>query len=385
MVQRGDRVMAQIDLGTRTDGMRDRRSKFFDTRDEAEAWLLDVRSRAQELTGGVAEQPLAEYLRWWIEAEAPKGKPGRPPLAATLRGYRSNIERHIDEAVGRHGLGDAQADAVRVLVGSDQRIGLLIGAAGSGKTRALGAAAEAWRLSGREVIGLTVSQAAADVLATEAGVRAENIAKWWLETGHGRWRLSPESLVIVDEASMASTPDLVDLVVQVRDAGARMLLVGDPAQLDAIGIGGAFELLADRHGATELHEVRRFLEPWEHGASLRLCDRADQRPGRDHVGTRPPVAGTCRLVDPGPTVRLHDNVASRGDQIVTRRNDRTLQTNAGGWVVNGDVWTVGPQPTVTAQPQRSGHAMVIGSDCLGRTSRPKHTWPTRPPRTGGRG
>lgn len=107
VVQRGDRVMAQIDLGTRTDGMRDRRSKSFDTRDEAEAWLLDVRSRAQELTGGVAEQPLAEYLRWWIEAEAPKGKPGRPPLAATtLRGYRSNIERHIIPALGKRKVGE---------------------------------------------------------------------------------------------------------------------------------------------------------------------------------------------------------------------------------------------------------------------------------------
>lgn len=61
VVPRGDRCMAQIDLGTRTDGMRDRRSKSFDRRDKAEAWLLDVRSRAQELTGGVAEQPLAEY------------------------------------------------------------------------------------------------------------------------------------------------------------------------------------------------------------------------------------------------------------------------------------------------------------------------------------
>lgn len=55
----------------------------------------------------MAEQPLAEYLRWWIEAEAPKGRPGRPPLAATtLRGYRSNIERHIIPALGKRKVGE---------------------------------------------------------------------------------------------------------------------------------------------------------------------------------------------------------------------------------------------------------------------------------------
>jgi hypothetical protein len=42
----------------------------------------------------------------------------------------------------------------------------------------------------------------------------------------------------------------------------------------------------------------------------------------------------------GPIVRLRDNVASVGDHIVTRRNDRRLRTSRRGWVVNGDVWTV---------------------------------------------
>ena len=52
-------------------------------RAEAEAWLAEVRNHSQELTTGVADQRLADYLRWWIDDEAPKGKPGRAPLAAT--------------------------------------------------------------------------------------------------------------------------------------------------------------------------------------------------------------------------------------------------------------------------------------------------------------
>jgi hypothetical protein len=45
-------------------------------------------------------------------------------------------------------------------------------------------------------------------------------------------------------------------------------------------------------------------------------------------------------VQDGPTVTLADNVASVGDHIVTRRNDRRLTDTGGGWVVNGQTWTI---------------------------------------------
>ncbi len=290
----------------------------------------------------------------------------------------------------RHDLGADQADAVRELLGSDERIGRLVGPAGAGKTRALRAAVEAWEATSGEVLGLTVSQAAAEVLAAEAEVRAENTAKWLWETSRGRWRMAPGTLVILDEASMITTPELVDIVAQARETGSKVLLVGDPVQLGAIGIGGAFELLIDRLGTTELHEVRRFEEEWERKASIRLRARDPMclleyvRHGRIHGGTRDQIeaaifeawkadalAPTTRaprptvlmlvgsneqaavlaeraqhalvragLVRAGPTVELRNNVASVGDQIVTRRNDRRLQTPAGGWVTNGDVWTI---------------------------------------------
>lgn len=107
VVRRGDRYMAQIDLGVGVDGRRDRRTRSFTTRADAQDWLLDIRQHAEELTRDVASQTLADYLRWWIDTEAPKGKPGRPPLAeTTLRGYRSNIETHLIPALGRRRVGE---------------------------------------------------------------------------------------------------------------------------------------------------------------------------------------------------------------------------------------------------------------------------------------
>lgn len=296
----------------------------------------------------------------------------------------------IGAAADRHRLGSDQAAAVHQLLEADQRIGLLVGPAGAGKTRTLRAVVDAWQTDGGTVIGLTVSQAAADVLAAEAQVRAENTAKWLHETRHGRWSLPDRPLLLVDEASMVSTAELVTLVAQARQAGGKVLLVGDPAQLSAIRIGGAFDLLTERHGAARLTEIRRFTHPWEADASAKLRDRdpaaidayamrdrihagrleeletelfeawkADAL-GTDDHGRRETVAMIVATNDQaaalgerarralieaghvtdGPAVQLADNVASVGDHIVTRRNDRRLTGEGGVWVVNGQSWTI---------------------------------------------
>jgi conjugative relaxase-like TrwC/TraI family protein len=322
----------------------------------------------------------------------------------------------VEEAIIEHDLGVDQAAAVRDLLGSPQRVGLLVGPAGAGKTRTLRAVVAAWRDDGGEVLGLTVSQAAAGVLADEAHVRAENTAKWLHETRRGTWRLPDGALVLVDEASMVATADLVEIVEQARRAGGKVLLVGDPAQLSAIGTGGAFALLVDRHGAAQLREVRRFIEPWEADASLALRRRDPAAiteyamRGRIHAGTTTQVEAKlfaawrtdacvrydtrrasalmivatneqaavlaerarhalidAGAVEPGPTVRLRDNVASVGDYIVTRRNDRWLRTSSRGWVVNGDVWTViqtYPDGAADARRHSDGSTITLPADYL---------------------
>jgi integrase len=105
--QRGQRFVAQVDLGTRYDGKRDRRTASFSSRGEAEAWLLEQRTKADPSDGPVKDQLLADYLLWWLANEAPKGKPGRPPLAATtLQAYRINVEKHLVPALGSKRVAD---------------------------------------------------------------------------------------------------------------------------------------------------------------------------------------------------------------------------------------------------------------------------------------
>ncbi len=93
-----------------------------------------------------------------------------------------------------------------------------------------------------------------------------------LEAEVERWRFRPGQLVILDEASLAATTALDRIAACAGEAGAKLLLVGDWAQLSAVDAGGAFGLLArDRGpGIPELGTARRFTHPWERTATTRL-------------------------------------------------------------------------------------------------------------------
>ncbi|WP_344257534.1 ATP-dependent DNA helicase, partial [Terrabacter carboxydivorans] len=271
------------------------------------------------------------------------------------------------------------------------------------------------------VVGLAPSAAAAEVLSEAVGVPTENTAKWLAEAARqpsrlaeldelrtaldraspslrtrtlmrrarevaadiDRWRLRPGQLVIVDEASMSGTFELDSLTAYARNAGAKVLLVGDWAQLSPVAAGGAFKLVAtDRIDAPALHDVRRFRHEWERAASLKLRVGAKGvageyvRQGRVLGGDRESMldelfanwtddvqagrrslmvaADTATVADLNRRARAHavaegavaesgvtvvdGSVIGVGDVVVTRQNQRALGT--GGWVKNGDQWVV---------------------------------------------
>jgi len=133
------------------------------------------------------------------------------------------------------------------------------------------------------VVGLASSQIATDVLAGE-GLAARNIARWLATQDRladgcavdedAAWQLRPRDLVVVDESAMTTTADLTAIRSHVEAAGAKLLLTGDHRQLAAVGAGGGMDLLATHDGAPtyELAETRRFTQPWERQATLRLRD-----------------------------------------------------------------------------------------------------------------
>lgn len=363
----------------------------------------------------------------------------------SLAGYkhRGRLELHNDQ----------RAAAAQVLL-SGNRLDAVVGPAGTGKTTTLGAVKAAWEaeFGAGTVVGLAPAAASAEVLGRELALATENVAKWLYESvGHGaslraaqffgteqqltvgatpgpralqlaqraarlaaeqdRWRFHPNQLVVVDEASMVSTLQLSALVQQAWDAGAKVLLVGDPGQLDAIDAGGTLGWL-DRQGKTvRLTTIWRFEQKWEEDASLKLragdfaaiadYDRhqriqhgsyvdmvdeaylswqSDLQEGKssiliaadnDTVSMLNQRAQADRViqgnVDAEHTVPLSDGSrAGAGDTIIARHNDRSITDSSGDFIRNGtmlDVVRTGRRDgALTAVRRDTGAKIALGRE-----------------------
>ena len=286
------------------------------------------------------------------------------------------------------GLREDQAAAALAALADGRLVSVLNAPAGSGKTRVLADAARIWAEAGLgPVIGITPSQSARNTLA--AGVpRSYNAAQF---LGHlpgrrgarGPVPIGPGTLLVIDEASMLSGPDLADLIAYAKAKGAKIILAGDTSQLQAVENGGGMSLLASNLGYARLAEPVRFRHGWEQAASLRLRDgdasvlaEYDQH-GRI-IGGDPEemmdaaaaayvalTAGgtdtllmaadhalrrelnrriredliTVGIVQDGPAVTIADGTkASAGDLIICTRNDHGTEAGEPGrTLANGDL------------------------------------------------
>ena len=166
----------------------------------------------------------------------------------------------------RERLSEEQAHAVRHLVAGAGRIACMTGKAGTGKSTTLETCRLAWELDGKQVLGCALAGVAADELRNSAGIASDTLARMLLRLEHGRLRLTRNHVVVLDEAGMVATKLMATLVHEVEKAGAKLVLVGDAAQLQAIGAGGPFRSIAERVGQCELTQIRRQREQWRREA-----------------------------------------------------------------------------------------------------------------------
>jgi len=285
-------------------------------------------------------------------------------------------------------LGPDQQDALFKIATSGRDLDVLVGPAGAGKTTALATLRRMWEAEHGpgSVVGLAPSATAAAILGEDLGIPAENTARWLALHDYTNLDFQRGQLVIIDEASLAGTFTLDRITSLAHQAGSKVLLVGDWAQLQAVDAGGAFTMLvANRADAPELTDIHRLTYQWEKPASLmlrhgdpaainhyethgRLAEggledmaakayeawRDDTAHGLaslliadslDTVRELNAQARTDRIitgqVDPtDENILLDGSCASAGDLVITRRNDRHLIAGRTGWVRNGDRWMI---------------------------------------------
>jgi ATP-dependent exoDNAse (exonuclease V) alpha subunit len=147
----------------------------------------------------------------------------------------------------------------------------VVGRAGAGKTTAARAIADAYRDQGYEVHGAALAGKAAESLQAEAGIPSRTLASLERDRLQGRGALHGRSVLVLDEAGMVDARQLARVLEHAQAGGAKVVLLGDPAQLKAIGAGDAYRGLLEVHPSARLETIRRQVEPWQQKTSEHLA------------------------------------------------------------------------------------------------------------------
>ncbi|TGX46552.1 Ti-type conjugative transfer relaxase TraA [Sphingomonas naasensis] len=156
-------------------------------------------------------------------------------------------------------------------VTKSQGLGVVIGYAGTGKSAMLGVAREAWESAGYSVRGVALSGIAAENLESGSGIASRTIASMEHQWAEGRELLTNRDVLVIDEAGMIGSRQMERVLTEAEKRGTKVVLVGDPEQLQAIEAGAAFRGTAERHGSIEITEIRRQREDWQRDATRYLA------------------------------------------------------------------------------------------------------------------
>lgn len=159
------------------------------------------------------------------------------------------------------GLSEEQTAAVQDAA-RPQRIAVVEGAPGTGKTTLLSPLVEAWKAEGYRVVGAATAWRVANVLRADLGIEARATASWLARSEHGKSFLDHRTVLIVDEAGLLSSREMHGLLTSAQDAGAKVLFTGDRDQLQAIGAGSGLRLVTHAVEAAKVLTIVRQHDPW---------------------------------------------------------------------------------------------------------------------------
>ena len=183
----------------------------------------------------------------------------------------SSLAAAVASSTGRgFVLSGEQKDAVEHVTGRED-LALVVGYAGSGKSAMLAVAHEAWSAQGYRVRGAALSGIAAENLEAGSAIPSRTLASLERSWSQGRELLTARDVLVVDETGMIGSRQMQRVLDHAEKAGAKVVLVGDPQQLQAIEAGAAFRALAERHGAIEITQIRRQYDAWQQQATRHLA------------------------------------------------------------------------------------------------------------------
>lgn len=195
----------------------------------------------------------------------------KDPLALFVSEREIAAELKRFERKNGFSLNPGQASMVQHFLTSGTVVSAAVGPAGTGKTTSMAVVAKLWQRQGRNVWGLAPSSAAATVLEADIETTCKTV-DWltfqWAQlkeqglsdqeiVSDEHWPIKAGDMLLVDEAGMVSTSRMSMLTDIAYASGAKICMVGDPYQLDAVETGGLFRTIVNHARTPELQEVMR--------------------------------------------------------------------------------------------------------------------------------
>jgi Ti-type conjugative transfer relaxase TraA len=210
-----------------------------------------------------------------------------------------SLDKALEQGRGEEpALSSEQRDAVEHVV-QPHGLSAIVGYAGSGKGVVLGVARQAWEAQGYRVQGAALSGVAAENLQDGAAIASRTLASLEHAWSKGRDLLTARDVLVIDEAGLVGSRQMQAVIEHAQRAGAKVVLVGDVEQLQAIEAGAAFRMITERHGAAEITNVRRQRAPWQAAATQALA-----------VG---------RVEEALAAYQVADNIRGHADGVAARR------------------------------------------------------------------
>lgn len=172
---------------------------------------------------------------------------------------RASVEHAIAGYEKQRGftLSDEQRRSVENITMETGGVAILSGLAGTGKTTVSDCYSQAFKKEGRIMFGVCVSNAAARKLEEESGMPCRSVAKALSMLDRGQMNLTDQHVLVVDEAGMLDTNQTRQLLSHAQRSGCKVIIQGDPMQLQPVGAGAGMSLAKLAVDDTKLTEQRR--------------------------------------------------------------------------------------------------------------------------------
>lgn len=170
-------------------------------------------------------------------------------------------QKQLTQRCGTLGLTSEQTEAALAAT-TASAISVIEGAPGVGKTTLLSPVIEAYSNAGYRILGTATAWRIANMLRDELGIESRATASWIERLKSGEKVLDHCTVLIADEAGLLSSREMHILLGAVAESGAKIILVGDRQQLQAVDAGPGLDLVTRAVEAARVNKIVRQKEPW---------------------------------------------------------------------------------------------------------------------------